>query len=181
MAMHQSPPPPLPNLWLLSDRRNDGGLETALQRLPRGSGFVYRHYHLSGAERRARYDALREACRARGHVLVVAGDSGTAAEWSADGVYGKAGSLGPHAALLRLATAHDAHEIALADGARADAIFLSPVFPTRSHPGAEGLGKAGFLALAAQAQAPVIALGGMSAARAADLGWPRWAAIDGLS
>lgn len=181
MAMHQSPPPPLPNLWLLSDRRNDAGLEAALQRLPRGSGFVYRHYHLSAGERRVRYDALRAVCRARGHLLILAGDSGLAAEWSADGVYGKVGGLGPPAALLRLATAHDAHEIELADRAGADAIFLSPVFPTRSHPGTAGLGKTAFLALAAQAQAPVIALGGMNAARAADLGWPRWAAIDGLS
>ena len=42
----------LPQLWLLSDARNDAGLEQALRRLPRGSGFVLRHYHLPPAERR---------------------------------------------------------------------------------------------------------------------------------
>ncbi|MFN5818931.1 MAG: thiamine phosphate synthase, partial [Novosphingobium sp.] len=37
---------PLPAIWLLSDARNDAVLERALMRLPRGSGFVFRHYHL---------------------------------------------------------------------------------------------------------------------------------------
>ena len=65
--------------------------------------------------------------------------------------------------------------------ARSDGIFLSPVFPTASHPGAITLGSAGFHALARLSSVPVIALGGMTAARARDLGWPRWGAIDGLA
>jgi GTP cyclohydrolase II len=72
----------------------------------------------------------------------------------------------------------DAAEVALADRAGADGMFLSPVFPTRSHPGAACLGAEGFHALAAQAKCPVIALGGMDPVRAAELGWPRWAGID---
>ena len=54
-------------------------------------------------------------------------------------------------------------------------------FPTRSHPDAATLGPMRFRALAARARMPVIALGGMTAARAEELDWPRWAAIDGLS
>jgi thiamine-phosphate pyrophosphorylase len=59
--------------------------------------------------------------------------------------------------------------------------MLSPVFPTRSHPGGETLGIARFYELAALSEIPVIALGGMTAERARALDWPRWAAIDGLS
>jgi thiamine-phosphate pyrophosphorylase len=171
----------LPDLWLLSDARNDARLEAALARLPRGSGFVFRHYHLWGDARRERYDTLVTLCRARDHLVVLAGDAETACEWGADGIYADPAALGEGEGLLRLAMVHDADEIALAGRAGADAMFLSPVFPTRSHPGAEGLGKSRFLELAARATAPVIALGGMTAERAADLGWPRWAAIDGLS
>ena len=171
----------LPDLWLLSDERNDARLEEALARLPRGSGFVFRHYHLSGGARRERYGALAELCRASGHLMVLAGDFETALEWNADGVYAGSAVFGECEGLLRFATVHDANEIALADRAGVDAMFLSPVFSTHSHPGEQCLGKSKFLTLAAQAKAPVIALGGMTAERAADLGWPRWAAIDGLS
>jgi thiamine-phosphate pyrophosphorylase len=59
--------------------------------------------------------------------------------------------------------------------------MLSPVFPTRSHPGAATLSIARFRELAALSTIPVIALGGMTPERARDLDWPRWAAIDGLS
>ena len=81
---------------------------------------------------------------------------------------------------MRLITAHCLREIALAQRAHADAILLSPVWPTRSHPGARGLGALRFRLLAARARVPVIALGGMTPLRARALGWARWAAIDGL-
>lgn len=168
-----------PNLWLVSDMRNDAGLEAALANLPGRSGFVYRHYHLDEADRRARYEALRALCRKHGHLVIYAGDPELAADWAADGVYGPPENLGGTADLLRFATVHDANEVARANRAGVDAMFLSPVFQTRSHPGRECLGIAQFHALAALATSPVIALGGMNAQRALDLGWPRWGAIDG--
>ena len=42
------------------------------------------------------------------------------------------------------------------------------------------LGIDGFHVLARQSALPVIALGGMTAERAAQLDWPRWGAIDGI-
>jgi thiamine-phosphate pyrophosphorylase len=60
-------------------------------------------------------------------------------------------------------------------------VLLSPVFATRSHPGSTVLGAAKFRLLARQSRVPVIALGGMDSHRAQQLGWHRWAAIDGLS
>lgn len=173
---------PLPHLWLISDARNDAGLEDALRRLPRGSGFIYRHYHLDGPERLQRFLRLRRIARGRGHVIVLADSALTATEWGADGIYGAPRSLWPRRAeLLHLATAHDLGEIGLASRLGADAVLLSPVFTTRSHPGGQVLGPVRFRLLAQHAQVPVIALGGMDAGRARVLGWPRWAAIDGLS
>ena len=171
----------LPNLWLFSDQRNDRQLERALMRLPRGCGFVFRHYHLPDDKRRSRFDALAKLCGARNHVMILAGAGATAREWGAAGAYGGVAELGEYEGVARFAAVHDAHEIALADRMGAAAMFLSPVYPTRSHPDGKVLGKSQFLQLADQAEAPVIALGGMNAERAADLGWPRWAAIDGLS
>lgn len=172
---------PLPALWLLSDARNDAGLEQALSRLPRGSGFIFRHYHLSSEQRIARFLALASFARARDHILILAGSAQTARAWGADGIYGPRQSPGQTRDLLWLATAHDLGEIGAANRARADAVLLSPAFPTASHPGAPALGPLRFRLLARHAQIPVIALGGMDVRKAVRLRWPRWAAIDGLS
>ncbi len=166
----------IPRIWLLSDARNDGVLETALARLPRGSGLVFRHYHLPPGERRARFGHLARLARARGHAVILAGTVQAARRWGADGAYGDAALLGRGPGAMRLVTAHSLREIAGAR--RADAILLSPVFATRSHPGGAVLGTLRFRLLAARAAVPVIALGGMDPARARQLGASRWAAID---
>ena len=173
---------PLPNIWLISDARNDAVLEQALDRLPAGSGFIYRHYHLDDDSRVARFYALRDKARALGHIVILADSAMTAREWGADGIYGAPRALYPRRAdMLQLATAHDLTEVGLANRFGADAVLISPVFATNSHPGAKYLGKSRFRTLANHAQIPVIALGGMNAKRAEALNWTRWAAIDGLS
>lgn len=171
----------LPRLWLVSDARNDRMLAAALAAMPRGSGLIYRHYHLAPTQRRARFARLARMARARGHAVVLAGGMAQARAWRADGAYGPPALLARGAGGLRLITAHGFREIRQARAARADAILLSPVFASHSHPGGKVLGPLRFRLLAAQAQAPVIALGGINAARARRLGADRWAAIDGLA
>ena len=172
--------PCLPDIWLVSDARNDARLERALARLPRGSGLIFRHYHLPPAARRARFARLARLARSRGHAVVLAGSAQAARNRGADGAYGSPAPLARGPALVRLVTAHSLREIGQAARARADAILLSPVHPTRSHPGARTLGGMRFRLLAARSPVPVIALGGMNAARARALKWEKWAAIDGI-
>lgn len=165
---------PVPKLVLLTDRRNDAALDRAIARMPRGSALVFRHYHLPPVERAARLATLRRLCAARGIHVVLSGPA-----------YGPARGL-RRSAPLRLATAHSLREIGDAVRAGADAVLLSPVFPTRSHPGGGVLGSVRFLLLARQCPLPVIALGGMTARRAQGLrGGGKcmhgWAAIDGLT
>ena len=171
----------LPNLWLLSDERNDAALEGALRRLPRGSGFVYRHYHLEQQARQKRFAQLRELARRSDHRVVLAGSPVLARKWLADGVYGPAGAMPRDGSLLKIVTAHSWPEIVAAERAEADAIMLSPVFPTASHTGGSTLGAVRFRLLARKTDIPVIALGGMTHETAKRLNWGRWAAIDGLS
>ena len=173
--------PTLPRLWLISDARNDAGLAAALARLPRGSGFIFRHYHLPPAARQARFTALARLARQRAMVVVLAGTPAEARRWGADGAYGAGHQLARGGTGLRLATAHSLRELAQARAAGADAALLSPIFPTRSHPGAPVLGTVRWRALAAKAPVPVIALGGLTAHRARALRCGSWAAIDGLS
>ena len=158
---------PLPTIWLLSDARNDAALARGLKRLPRGSGFVFRHYHLEPTQRRARFQALARLARAQGHLVALAGSRTDARAWGADLAYGPGGQLAP---------VHSLREIGRAKPAVA--LLLSPVFSTRSHPGARLLGPTRFRMLAARTDKPVIALGGMNPHTARALKWPRWAGID---
>lgn len=173
----------LPRLWLISDARNDAVLERAIRRLPRGAGLVFRHYHLDPEARRARFARLARLVRARGGAIVLAGDGQTAKRWRADGCYG-APAHGTDGGLIRLLTVHDMRELARANAARGQAqALISPVFPTRTHPGGASLGVSRFAGLARLARLPVIALGGMTRARARQIAAisDGWAAIDGLS
>ena len=83
---------PLPDLWLLSDERNDAVLETALHSFTGPIGFVYRHYHLAPEERYARFRQLTRIARREGHVVILSDSALTAREWGADGIYGNGGS-----------------------------------------------------------------------------------------
>ncbi|MFD1787389.1 thiamine phosphate synthase [Sphingomonas floccifaciens] len=162
---------PLPRLWLMTDERMGDALWAAIDRLPRGAGVVVRHYGWPMAERRRLLARIEHVARRRGLVVLGAG--------------GLVGSGGVHNGRVRrrLSTrsAHDRRELVAAVRRGADAVFVSPVFATRSHVGAHGLGVARFGALVRGAAVPVIALGGMDARRfrrVAAVGAYGWAGID---
>ncbi len=158
----------------MTDERLGDALPAIVAAMPRGSGIVFRHYATPVRERRGLFAQIRRIARARGHVLLVAGP------WlrGADGVHGRRVRGG-----ARIATrpVHSRRELIAAERAGVDAVFVSPVFATRSHPGGHVLGRAGFGLLVRDSRVPVIALGGMNPARARGLAWfgiAGWAAID---
>lgn len=171
----------LPDLWLVSDERIDARLPAALAGLPRGSGFIFRHYGLTPGERLARFRQLARIARRFGHVVVLSGTAREARRWGASGAYGTPRGLARGPALLRLATAHSLRELARANLGRADLVLLSPIFPTRSHPGAPALGPVRFRLTVGRSRVPVVALGGMNQPRARSLGIRKWAAIQSLA
>jgi len=174
----------IPRLWLLTDIRNDAMLEKSIAALPTGSGIIFRHYHLGENARRRRFDTIKKLANAQNHVLALSGDTHLAENWHTDGIYGAPDKLESDSNLLKLATVHDHKELAMVSGSNADAVFISPVFATRSHIDAKLLGVDGFCDLAEKAQCPAIALGGMTADNfklIPDNIAHGWAAIDGLS
>lgn len=166
----------------MTDPRLGDGLLAAIRRLPAGSGVIFRHYALPDGERRRLFAKVRHICRLRGHRLLLAGDARLARKWGADGVHGREARL--HMG-LQSAPVHNVREIAEARRNGAILLFLSPLYATRSHPGKRPLGPSRFVQLARLCHpALVIALGGMTRARAAK--WPcelvhGWAAIDAFS
>lgn len=179
---------PLPRLWLMSDERMGDALLASVAALPRGAGVILRHYATPPAQRRALFRRVGLLCRHGGITLYLADTAVRARAWGADGVHLKGGRE-MSVAEARLArklglgvtmSAHDRGEVQRANRGGA-VVILSPVFATPSHAGKDGLGQAGFAALARLARNPVIALGGMNAERYAGLhGAYGWAGIDAL-
>jgi thiamine monophosphate synthase len=188
--------PALPRLFLFSDPARLPDPRGAARRLPPGAAVVARDVApevLAG---------LAASARQRRLLLLVAGD-GRAALRHRAGLHvpdrrpasgllpflliarARQGRAGRGRPPLLTVAAHGRRGFARARRLRADAVVLSPVFPTASHPGAAALGPMRWAALARGAgrRSRVVALGGLRGGNAARL--PPWtagiAAIGGLS
>lgn len=162
----------------MTDERQGDALWPALERLPRGAGVIFRHYSLSSDERKRLFAAIERVCRRRGLILVRAGNDAMHKE------QGKHGRSLKRVAGLCTWSAHKLRDVIAGRRAGADAIFISPVFATRSHPGQPPLGVVRASRLAQAAGGRAIALGGVnqqSFRRLQGTGFIGWAAIDGLS
>ena len=183
--------PSLPPLILMTDRKRLADPMPVVETLPRGGAVILRHY--GDREREALAFRLAFICRERGLRLLIAGDVRLAARVRADGVHlpegraTKAASgwrIGRRPGWLVTAAAHSPAAIMRAAQAGVDAVLLSPVFPTKSHPGAATIGPLRFAAWVRESPLPVYALGGVSvhsARRLASSGAVGFAGIGGFT
>lgn len=121
---------------------------------------------MSGAQLREFAGTVVAMCHPFGAKVLVNGDIELARGVGADGVhlqpehYRKLHAR-PAGDLLWAAACHNRGELLQAARLEADFAVLSPVLPTRSHPGAEVLGWQGFAEAIHELPMPVYALGGM--------------------
>jgi len=174
---------PLPRTWLVTDERQGDRLWGALRRLPEGSGVIVRHYRLSEPERRRLFERIRGIARSRKLILFLSASPEKTRRSGADGVYSGADSDAPKA-MPWAAAVHDLAEIRRAERGGAALLLLSPLFPTRSHPGSATLGLARFRKLIRATRLPVVALGGVQMRHEAllrKIGAYGWAGIDAFT
>ncbi|MEA2788623.1 MAG: thiamine-phosphate pyrophosphorylase [Acetobacteraceae bacterium] len=154
----------LPRLWLFTDDERLPDPRASVAGLPRGrAGVVLRND--SDPARLALGQDLARICRQRRLMLVVAGDARLAAALKA-GVHLRGGRW-PNSIRrpgLSTSSAHSVAELRRAVRAGAGLVFLSPAFPTSSHPGAPGLGPFRWAAMARRGGpgVHVAALGGIT-------------------
>ena len=158
MAANQ---PLWPREWLMTDERIGEPLWEAIERVPSGGGVVFRHYSLDPAERLELGERVAAAANALGLMLSVGRHVGLAKALRAAMVHNPAGATSLPFSLA----VHDEQEAEAARLAGAALVFVSPVFPTQSHPEASALGLEEAARLAEISSCPAIALGGMNAAR----------------
>jgi len=170
--------PHWPCEWLMTDERIGERLWNAIDSMPPDGGVVFRHYSLEPAERAALAARVSERCLERGLGLAIAGDVELAKELGAQLVHNP--SIDP-GGLPFCRSAHSAEEAREAGAAGASLIFLSPLFPTRSHSERAPLSREEARRIVAACPVPVIALGGMHRVRFEELrgdGFYGWAGID---
>lgn len=178
MAANQ---PPWPREWLMTDERLGERLWPAVHALPKGAGVVFRHYSLEPQQRAELAARLADKCNERGLVLGIAGDAELAQSVGAGLVHNpRESSQG----LPFSRSAHSHGEATRACDEGAALIFLSPIFPTNSHPGKDRLPLGIAREIVESCEIPVIALGGMNRSRFAQIerhGFYGWAGIDAWS
>lgn len=160
----------------MTDERMGDSLFAAIEALPRGAGIVFRHHATSQTGRRALFEQVVRMARRKQLVLIRAGS-----EWlgrGEAGVHGKGLLTRPG---LRTLSAHSRAQAIAGKRAGADLLFVSPIYPTRSHPGAQALGPLRAAGIGRGLGLNIIALGGMDSRRflrLRGLGFRGWAAID---
>lgn len=125
-----------------------------------------REKNLAAADLRELAKQVVTLAHAHGARVLLNGDVALVNEVGADGVQ----LTGSQLTALRerpevnwcAASCHDVEEIRRAEELGCDFVLLSPVLPTKSHPGAPNLGWEKFAAMAAGASIPVYALGGLT-------------------
>lgn len=164
--------PPLLTLITDSSRYPDDLLFSVMERaLKHGvDAVLLREKALSSAKLLALASKVRALTSAHGAALYIHTQVDIAAAVDADGVHLASGDISNISAARSWlndpsktvsVSCHNLQEIKLAEKFAADFLFLSPVFPTASHPGAAHLGVKAFTDIASQSAVPVIALGGI--------------------
>ncbi len=184
---------PIPPIVLMTDDQRLPDPEPAIRALPRGSMVIFRHYdHPQRAKLGAK---LRAICRARRILFLVANDVGLALRLDADGLHfpeyraltdpGIYRRLPPRS--LRTSACHSLQTIRklalLPESTRPDGVLISPIFPTRSHPGAAPMSWAEIrqtTRMCQQAGMTPIGLGGINTQTIANLRTSALASVAGI-
>ena len=180
---------PLPNLLFFTDPERTPDPEGVAERLPTGAAVVFRAFGAQDATKQGL--RLREITTRRGLLLFVGADEVLAQEVEADGLHlpeRLAADLprlrAEHPDWLITIAAH--HQAAAKAGAAAgaDALVVSPIFPSHSPSAGAPLGVEGLKRIIEAVETPIYALGGIRAdtvARLADTGIVGIAAVEAMN
>lgn len=160
--------PAINGLILMTDDRLAADWVTATSALPAGSAVIVRHRDARSREQLAR--TLLPVCRRRRVLLLIAEDFRLALRVCADGVHVPEqlahripGLRKAHAGWIITTSAHSLRARLNAERLSPDAMLVSPLFGTSSHPAEASLGVTRFAGIISGSRLPCFALGGIDA------------------
>ena len=153
-------------LFVMTDSERGPHPLELIQRLPRGSVLIFRHYEeINRANLAQKVVCL---CRRLKILCLIAGDLKLALRIRADGVHFPEGTLkrlgkrpNVRKNMIITAAAHSSAMVKRSENIDLDAIILSPVYITKSHPTRTPLGHLRFARICKKSKIPLIALGGI--------------------
>ena len=156
-------------LVFFTDRNRFKNIFEIVGSIPHQTMVIIRDYDLSVSARRNYGRKIVKICRDRGLKVLVGKDPVLAMDLNADGIHTPE-SLLAFLLLWRdkkpewiLTTAcHSRSSLVRIERCGVDATFVSPVFPTKSHPGSKTLGVDRFRKIVCDVKIPIYALGGIN-------------------
>ena len=160
----------LPPLVLFTDEERQPEPLSSIALLPAGSAVLFRHYRFPARKNLAL--ALRTFCDTRSLFFIVSNDVDLALEVAADGLHLPEYRLkGANRDIHKwrqfgegflTAAIHSPQALINARRLKVDAVFLSPVFISASHPNKRPLGLMRFIKICNSTRLPIYALGGIN-------------------
>ncbi len=154
-----------------TDRKRCGDLKLAIKNLPKNSAVIFREYDLESKEREKLAREIIKACRAKNHKIIIGKDLALARKLRADGVHFSDRDKLPLQIFNRQNqpqkfifsfACHNFLSVLKSRQLKADLVFISPIFTTKSHLNAEPLGLGRLSRIIRISKIPVFALGGVN-------------------
>lgn len=157
----------LPSLFYFTDDQRGADPRLIAAKLPAGSAIVFRHYYSDNRAELA--SILSKICKKRNIILIIAQDPDLASRVGAAGCHipqhlisniPRLKARFPH--LFFTAACHTPLSLQTAVQNGTDAVFLSPIFATKSHVEVKNIGSIRAALMKRGLSCPVFALGGVT-------------------
>ena len=160
----------IPSLLLMTDAERLPDPSALIPKLPTGSGIIIRHFSREGKLKLIR--KIKFLCRKHKVLLFVSDDINLALSMQCDGVHfsesslKKAAGIGkalkPKPDFIYTCACHSQRSVYAAQKAKMDAMLISPIFKTNSHPNVHTKGPWQFQNMAISTNINCYALGGLN-------------------
>lgn len=154
----------LPPMIFITDHNKITNINNVINNLPKNSMVIIRDYNIDNRENYA--FSIANICRKCGIKFLVAGDVKLARKIGADGVHLPEYMISEAEKINDMqfisVSCHNIDAIKNVGKYRVNAILLSPVFPTTTHPNTNIINLDMFKIMAEDSQIPVYALGGIN-------------------
>lgn len=158
----------LPSCLFLTDTQRAPALQKIVMSLSKGSGVIFRDYHLENKEREKLADKILSICHKIGIFFIYGGNYKKALQLGAHGMHVPKWAhkiLIPKSRprqFIVTTSVHSPAELLVAKTLKPDAFIISPVFKTKNISQSDTLGLKGLIELVEVADGPCYALGGIN-------------------